>query len=79
MDGDDRELVRRLMARITAELEDAVELAVAGQADRLRADDHLRLALRLVTAADGIAVLAGAAATVAGRSSTPPEDGPPGR
>ena len=61
MDEDDKELVRRLMAKATAMLEDAVEMTVAGQSDRLTASGYVRAACRLQAAARDIAVLAEAA------------------
>ncbi len=51
MDDDDKELVRRLMAKATAMLEDAVETAVASQSDRLSAPGYARAARRLQAAA----------------------------
>ncbi len=51
MDEDDKELVRRPMAKATAMLEDAVETAVAGQSDRLSVPGYARAAHRLQAAA----------------------------
>ncbi len=65
MDDDDKELVRRLMAKATAMLEDTVETAVAGQSNRLSAPGYARAARRLQAAAQDIAVIAEAAIIVA--------------
>jgi len=65
MDEDDKELVRRLMAKATALLEDAVETAAIGQSDRLSASGYARAAGRLQAAARDIAVLAEAAVIIA--------------
>ena len=65
MDEDDKELVRRLMAKATAMLEDAVETAVAGQSDRLSAPGYARAARRLQAAAQDITIIAEAATIVA--------------
>ena len=65
MDDDDKELVRRLMAKATAMLEDTVETAVAGQSNRLSAPGYARAARRLQAAAQDIAVIAEAAMIVA--------------
>ncbi len=65
MNDDDRELARRLLATATAMLEDATEVAVAGQSPRLdliKLADHGR---RLQAAAHDIAVIAEAAEIVA--------------
>ena len=64
MDDDHRELANHLFAAATALLEDAVELAAAGQSPRLtsaRLADHGH---RLEAAARDIAVLADAAVIV---------------
>ena len=74
MDDDDKELVRRLMAKATAMLEDTVETAVAGQSDRLSAPGHVRAARRLQAAAQDIAVLAEAATIVANSSVERPRN-----
>ncbi len=65
MDEDDKELVRRLMAKATAMLEDAVEMAVAGQSDRLSAPGYARAAGHLQAAVRDIAVLAEVATIIA--------------
>ena len=65
MDDDHRELVRHLFATATAMLEDATEVAVAGQSLRLdpaQLADHGR---RLQAAARNIANIAEAAVIVA--------------
>ncbi len=65
MDHDDKELVRRLMAKATAMLEDMVETAVAGQSDRLSAPEYAGAARRLQAAAQDIAIIAEATTIVA--------------
>ena len=65
MEDDYRELASRLFATATAMLEDAIELAVAGQSPRL---DHAQLAdvgRRLQAAARDAATIAETAAIVA--------------
>ena len=65
MDDDDRELANQLFATATARLEDAIDVAVAGQSPRL---DPLQLAdagRRLQATARDIATIAEAAAIVA--------------
>ncbi len=64
MNDDDKELVRRLMAKATAMLEDTVETAVAGQSDRLSAPGYARAARRLQATAQDIAIIAEAATIV---------------
>ena len=68
MDDDYPELANRLFATATAMLEDAIEVAVAGQSPRLnpsRLADHGR---RLQAAARVIAIIAEAATIVANLS-----------
>ena len=65
MDEDDKELVRRMMAKATAMLEDAVETAVAGQSSALSADDYADVARRLRIAACRVATLADATMVLA--------------
>ncbi len=74
MNDGDKELVRRLMAKATAILEDAVETAVAGQSDRLSAPGYARAARRLQAAAQDIAIIAEAAAIVANLSVERPRN-----
>ncbi len=72
LNDEGRELANRLFAAATAMLEDAVEVAAAGQSSRLtpsRLADHGR---RLQAAARDIAVLAEAAVIAANRGG----DGP---
>ncbi len=64
MDEDDRELVRRLMTKATAMLEDALETAVAGQSSRARAGALLDTARRLDAASRDITAIARAAMTI---------------
>ncbi len=74
MNEDDKELVRRLMAKATAMLEDTVETAVAGQSDRFSAPGYARAARRLQAAARDIATIAEAAAIVANSSVERPRN-----
>ncbi len=74
MDDDDKELVRRLMAKATAMLEDTVETTVAGQSDRLSAPGYARAARRLQAAARDIATIAEAAAVVTNLSVERPRN-----
>ncbi len=74
MDDDDKELVRRLMAKATAILEDTIETAVAGQSDRLSAPGYARAAHRLQAAAQVIAIIAEAATIVANSSVEQPRN-----
>ena len=76
MDKDDGELVRRLMTKATAMLEDALETAVAGQSSRARADELLDVARRLHAASREIAVIARAAETIVTTGFDGPDDGP---
>lgn len=62
---DDRELANRLFAKATAMLEDAIELAVAGQSPRLDPSRLAEQARRLLAAAHNIAILAQAAEIIA--------------
>lgn len=74
MDDDYRELTNHLFAVATAMLEDAIEVAAAGQSSRLgpsQLADHSR---RLQTAAHDIAVIAEAAAIVANLGVNQPEN-----
>ncbi len=68
MDDDNKELVRRLMAKATSMLEDTHETAVAGQSNRLSAPEYARAARRLQAAAQDIAIVAEAATIVADSS-----------
>ncbi len=74
MDDDNKELVRRLMAKATAMLEDTVETAVAGQSKRLSAPGYARAARRLQAAAQDIAIIAEAATIVANSSVERPRN-----
>ncbi len=76
MDDDDRELVRRLMTKATAMLEDALESAVAGQSSRARAGELLDVARRLHAASRDIAAIARAAETIMTTVLEGPDDGP---
>ncbi len=64
MDDDSRELAHRLFAAATAMLEDAIEVAVAGQSPQLNSSQFADAGHRLQTAAHNIAVIAEAAAIV---------------
>ena len=76
MDEDDKELVRRLMAKATAMLEDAVETAVAGQSSRARPDELLDGTRRLHAAARDITAVAQAAVTITTAGLKGPANGP---
>ena len=65
MDDDHRELARRLFAVATEILEDAIEIAVAGQSPRASATDLFDNAERLQSAARDIVAIAEAAMIVA--------------
>ena len=66
---DHRELTNRLFATATAMLEDAIEVAVAGQSPRLNASQLTNDGRRLQAAARDIAIIAQAAAIVASLSA----------
>jgi len=68
MDGDDRELVRRLFTVATEIAETAHDAAANGQSGHLAAQDYADLAHQLHTAARTITTLAEAAAIIATRS-----------
>ncbi len=65
MDEDYRDLANRLFATGTAMLEDAIEMAIAGQSQRLGPSDLADLGRRLRAVAHDVAVIAEAAAIVA--------------
>jgi len=65
MDDDRRELANRLFAAVTAMLEDAIEVAVAGQSSRLNPARLADIGHRLQTAARDIVAVAEAATIVA--------------
>ena len=65
MDDDYRELANRLFATATAMLEDATEVAVAGQSLRLDSSQLANHGRRLQAAARDIAIIAEAAMIVA--------------
>ncbi len=75
MDDDHRELVQRLFVAATAMLEDAIEVAVAGQSPRLDPSELADHGRRLHAAMRDIAIIAEAAAIVADRGI----DSPPNR
>ena len=64
---DDRELARRLFVIATAMLEDAIEIAAAGQASKRRAAELVELAERLQTAVRDIAAISEGIAIIASR------------
>ena len=73
MNDNDRDLVNRLFATGTAMLEDAIEIAIAGQSQRLGPSDLADLGRRLRAVAHDVAVIAEAAAIVAALDvNTPP-------
>ena len=65
MDDDRRELANRLFAAVTAMLEDAIEVAVAGQSPRFDSAQLADTSRRLQAAARDIAIIADAAVIVA--------------
>ena len=67
MDGDHRELANRLFATATAILEDAIEVAAAGQSARLDPAQLKEHGHRLQAAAEAVAVIAEAATIAAGQ------------
>lgn len=76
MDPDDRELARRLFARATAVLEDAIPASTAGQSPRLSHARAVACARRLRAGAGTIVALAEAVVAIA----PPPAGGrKPGR
>ena len=75
MDEDDRELVRRLMARATIMLEEAIAAAVAGQSPHAAPDQRLEGAPRLHAAALDIAAVAQAAVIITTAGLEEPPDG----
>jgi hypothetical protein len=74
MDQDDKELVRRLMAKATATLEDATVAAAKGQSQRLSAAGYARAARRLRAAAGKIAAIAETAGMVADSGAQGPRN-----
>jgi hypothetical protein len=68
MDEENRDLANRLFATATAMLEDAVELAAAGQSPRLSPPQLVDHGARLQTAAQDIAIIGEAAMIVANLS-----------
>ncbi len=74
MDDDDRDLARHLFATMTALLEDAAELAAAGQSSRLDSPALAALGRRLQAAAKDIAAVAETAAIVADSGTNGPPD-----
>ena len=76
MDDENRELAGRLFATATAMLEDAIEIAVAGQSPRL---DHAQLGdigRRLQAASRNVATIAEAATIVADPGVNQAQDRP---
>lgn len=74
MSTGDLELANQLFASATALLEDALELAVAGQSPRLGRSQLADLSHRLASAARNIGVLADSAAIAAGHGSEGPQN-----
>lgn len=74
MGDDDRELTRWLFATATAMLEDAIEIAAAGQSPRLTPSRAADAGHRLRATAQNIAILAEAAVIVTTRGVNPPEN-----
>jgi hypothetical protein len=65
MDDDTRDLANTLFATATAMLEDAIEVAVAGQSPRLKPSQLADTGRRLQAVARDIAIIAEAAVIVA--------------
>jgi hypothetical protein len=74
MDQDDKELVRRLMAKATAMPEDATVAAASGQSQSLSALGYARAARQLRAAAHKIAVIAEAVGMVADSGTKGPRN-----
>ena len=73
MEGDDRELLRRLFVAATELIETAHDAAIAGQSSEIADEDYADAARRLRAAAGDIAALADAATVLTGPA---PETGP---
>ena len=73
MDDDTRDLTNRLFATATAMLEDAIEIAVAGQSPRLDPAQLAEAGLRLQGAVRDITIIAEAAAIVVNFGADPRE------
>ncbi len=77
MDDDRRELANRLFAAVTAMLENAIEVAVAGQSPKLGPRQLANRAPRVGAVAREIAAIAEAAVIIANlginRSRNPPQ------
>jgi hypothetical protein len=71
MDQDRRETVNRLFAQATMILEDAIELAVAGQSPRLSAAKCRVTACKIQAVACDVADLAAAILVIAGEADQP--------
>ena len=67
MDDDHRDLANHLFATATAMLEDAIDLAVAGQSRKLSSAELVRDGQLLTSALQDIAIVARAATIIAGR------------
>ena len=76
MNKDQRKLVRRLVATVTALIETAHEAAIAGQSEALTARAYAEAAQRLRGAARDITALAEAATVIAGPSGGDPSGCP---
>ncbi len=76
MEDDDRELPRRLFVAATELIENAHEIAMAGQSSTLAAPDYAATARRLQTAARRLATLAEAALVVADPAQDSARTGP---
>ena len=73
MDDDYRDLANRLFATGTAMLEDAIEMAIAGQSQRLGSTQLSDYSRRLRAAAHDVAVIAEAAVIVADLGADRPQ------
>ena len=74
MEDDYRELTNHLFATATAMLEDAIEIAAAGQSPRLNPSQLADHGRRLQAAAHDIAIIAEAAAIAANLGAGQPEN-----
>lgn len=72
MDDDYRELANQLFAAATAMLEDAIEMAVAGQSPRIPPSQFAVHARRLQASARDIAVIANAVTIIADKGINQP-------
>lgn len=74
MEDDDRELLGRLFVAATVLIENAHEIAIAGQSSTLSASDYAATARRFQVASQDITALADAAMVVANPSANRAHD-----